>query len=99
MERLCKGPRVRCDTTSPGARPFERSAELLVEFFLKTRDGPVKAQDFRCKGVVDAEFFRPCDTPLPFAPRHGAILHADYWSPTGRLTHSHKYGTVPSCGH
>src|ERR1700674_1657427 len=65
--------RLRLDTTSP--RSFERSAEFLVEIFLKTRDGHIEAQDFRRKAVLGAEFLRPCDPPLPFVRRHGAMRY------------------------
>src|ERR1700730_148507 len=84
MQRPSKG--LRLDTTSPGTRSLERSAEFLVEIFLKTRDDHIEAQYFPGKAVLGAEYLRPCNPPLPFvlrlgATRDGAIRHGVIISP------------------
>src|SRR3979490_114104 len=67
--------RLRLAPPSRSLRFFERSAEFLVELFLKTCDDHIEAQDFRCKAVLSAEFLRPCNPPLPFVLRHVALGH------------------------
>jgi hypothetical protein len=41
---------------------------------LKTRDGPVEAQNFRGECVLRAKLLRSRDPPLPFVVRHRPII-------------------------